>query len=106
MAKKFKCTKCDRAFSMPAHLARHMNTIHATAAQKAAAATSSTRGRKKGRPVGSGNVSAPSMGRRGRPSSLATRLGLRDMNLEQLSAVIEAARSEGRLRIQELAQAF
>ncbi len=29
MAKSsFKCTKCDRAFSMAAHLARHNNTIH------------------------------------------------------------------------------
>ena len=28
MRKKFKCSKCDRSFSMPAHLARHMNTIH------------------------------------------------------------------------------
>ena len=23
----FKCSKCDRTFSMKAHLARHMNTI-------------------------------------------------------------------------------
>jgi hypothetical protein len=28
MQKKFKCPKCDRSFSMPAHLARHLNTIH------------------------------------------------------------------------------
>lgn len=37
--KKFKCKKCSRSFSMPAHLARHMNTIHAsrkTNAQKRA----------------------------------------------------------------------
>ena len=26
--RKFKCPKCDRSFSMPAHLGRHMNTIH------------------------------------------------------------------------------
>ena len=41
MARKtFKCPKCDRSFSMAAHLARHANTIHA-----------SGRGRKqKGRP--------------------------------------------------------
>lgn len=26
----FKCPKCDRTFSMAAHLARHMNTIHST----------------------------------------------------------------------------
>ncbi len=34
--KKFKCTKCSRTFSMPAHLARHMNTIHASPAARAA----------------------------------------------------------------------
>lgn len=35
MAKSsFKCTKCSRSFSMPAHLARHMNTIHARKAAK------------------------------------------------------------------------
>jgi len=26
--KKFKCSRCDRSFSMAAHLARHMNTLH------------------------------------------------------------------------------
>jgi hypothetical protein len=26
--KKFKCTKCDRSFSMAAHLGRHTNTMH------------------------------------------------------------------------------
>ncbi|MCH8241163.1 MAG: zinc ribbon domain-containing protein, partial [Planctomycetes bacterium] len=28
--KKFKCSRCSRMFSMPAHLARHMNTTHAS----------------------------------------------------------------------------
>jgi uncharacterized C2H2 Zn-finger protein len=32
--RKFKCPKCDRTFSMAAHLARHMNTIHASKARK------------------------------------------------------------------------
>ncbi len=27
-AKKLKCPKCERTFSMPAHLGRHMRTIH------------------------------------------------------------------------------
>ena len=27
-ARKFKCSKCDRTFSMAAHLARHQNTTH------------------------------------------------------------------------------
>ena len=37
MAKKFKCPKCKRVFLMPAHLARHLNTIHASKQAKAAA---------------------------------------------------------------------
>ena len=34
--KKIKCSRCSRTFSMPAHLARHMNTTHASPAQRAA----------------------------------------------------------------------
>jgi len=34
----FKCPKCDRSFSMKAHLARHMNTIHASPKRRKAAA--------------------------------------------------------------------
>ncbi len=47
MAKRrtLKCSKCDRRFSMAAHLARHMNTIH----KKKRAASAK---RKPGRPKG------------------------------------------------------
>ena len=31
---ELKCPKCDRTFSMAAHLARHTSTIHATKARK------------------------------------------------------------------------
>ena len=34
---KFKCTKCDRTFSMAAHLARHMNAMHGAKGRRAAA---------------------------------------------------------------------
>ncbi len=34
--KKFKCSKCDRRFSMAAHLARHANAMHKKAGKKAA----------------------------------------------------------------------
>ena len=34
--KKLKCSRCSRMFSMPAHLARHMNTTHASPAARAA----------------------------------------------------------------------
>ena len=37
---KFKCKRCRRSFIMAAHLARHMNTIHASKKRKAAKAKS------------------------------------------------------------------
>ncbi len=38
MAKgKFKCSKCDRSFSMAAHLGRHVSTMHAAKKRKKAA---------------------------------------------------------------------
>ncbi len=33
--RRFKCAKCDRKFSMAAHLARHMSTLHASKKVKA-----------------------------------------------------------------------
>ncbi len=52
MAKgKFKCSKCDRSFSMAAHLARHKSTIHAPNGRKKAA-KKKTRKRKAKRKVG------------------------------------------------------
>lgn len=53
MAKKLKCSKCDRSFSMPAHLARHLSAIHG---KKTKAKVAKKRGpkvkRKVGRPKG------------------------------------------------------
>ncbi len=88
--KTFKCSKCKRKFSMAAHLARHMNTIHGSRKRKAAAKRKMKR---RGRRVG-------------RPKGVATRLGLRRMTLEQLSQVIDAARAEARLRVAALQAAF
>ncbi len=52
MAKgKFKCSKCDRSFSMAAHLGRHISTMHATKSGKKAA-KKKTRKRKAKRKVG------------------------------------------------------
>ncbi len=46
MAKrKLKCPKCDRRFSMAAHLARHLNTTHRSKAKKKAAGKSAVRRR-------------------------------------------------------------
>ena len=90
MAKKLKCSKCDRSFSMPAHLARHMST-HASPKKKAAA--KKKRGRKKAK-----------NGRR-RKRTTATR-GLRDLPVEALSQLIVEARSELRRRLAEIKKAI
>ena len=47
-----KCSKCTRKFKMPAHLARHMNTIHASAASKAKRKAAGKGKRRVGRPRG------------------------------------------------------
>ncbi len=56
--KKFKCSRCSRTFSMPAHLARHMNTIHATGAARAARQRMAGRKGKAGRRPGATAVLA------------------------------------------------
>ena len=56
MAKKsLKCPKCERTFSMPAHLARHVNSIHSKKAKKKVAKKKRSKGKAKpkvGRPKG------------------------------------------------------
>ncbi len=56
--KKFKCSRCSRTFSMPAHLARHMNTIHTTGAARAARQRMDGRKGKAGRRPGATAVLA------------------------------------------------
>lgn len=46
--RRFKCGECDRLFSMAAHLARHMNTTHASKKAKAAKTKRRAVGKKKG----------------------------------------------------------
>ena len=48
----YKCSKCKRKFKMPAHLARHMNTIHASAASRAKSKAAAKGKRRVGRPRG------------------------------------------------------
>ncbi len=51
MAKKFKCSKCKRTFSMAAHLARHVSAIHGKkTAKKAAKQRGGKAKRRVGRP--------------------------------------------------------
>ena len=54
MAKRFRCARCKRNFSMAAHLARHNSTIHATGKKIAARPAIAKRG--PGRPRGSGRT--------------------------------------------------
>jgi hypothetical protein len=41
--KKLKCPKCDRKFALPAHLGRHMNSIHGAGGAKKSTGGSSIR---------------------------------------------------------------
>ena len=50
--KKIKCPKCDRRFSMAAHLARHLGTIHKRKAKKRVAKKRTSAKRKAGSPKG------------------------------------------------------
>jgi len=94
----FKCPKCDRTFSMAAHLARHMNSVHASKGKKKAAKRKVAERRKspKVRP-----------GRRpGRPKGMAAQLKLKGMTLEQLTELIAAARAEAQRKMAEISKAL
>ncbi|NOS99131.1 MAG: C2H2-type zinc finger protein [Phycisphaerales bacterium] len=110
---EFNCEKCDRKFVMAAHLARHMIMTHGQkkkGAGKAGAAKGRPAmkrrgpGRPPGRPAGR-PVGRP-LGRPPMASGVGSRLGLRTMSLEQIAAVIDAARDEARRRIADYRQAF
>ena len=85
--KTFKCPKCDRTFKMAGHLGRHVTATHGRKKRKKAAKKAKKRsgGRRKKRA--------------GRPKGVASRLGLKDMSLEQLSQVIDAARAEAKQKL-------
>ena len=71
--KQFKCPKCDRRFSMPAHVARHVNTIHAKKGRKKTAKKRRPKARAKrkvGRPKG---VAKKKVGRPKRRGAAARR---------------------------------
>ena len=90
LVKTLKCSKCDRRFSMPGHLARHMNSIH-----------SGKRGRKPGR---RGKVGRPPM--KGRRGASMSKLGLGKLSLEQLRDLIDSARLEAKRQLKNLQSAF
>ena len=92
--KTFKCPKCDRSFSMAGHLGRHMGATHGTKKRKKVA-----------KKVRKRSVSRRKK-RAGRPAGVATRMGLRNMTLEQLSQVIDAARAEARRKLAALEESI
>ena len=92
MAKKYSCSKCDRKFSMPAHLARHMSS-HGV---KAAAKPAKTSGKRRGRPPGSKNRKVA------RSTRSVAGINLGTMHLHELTDLIEAARAEARVKLREL----
>lgn len=85
---------------MAAHLARHMGTIHASPGAKAAKAA-----QKAYSGGGGGAVGRPARAV-GRPKGLTARLGLREMSLEELREVINAARDEARVKLSVYQSSF
>ncbi len=87
-AKKLKCDLCGKKFSMPAHLARHKSATHG--ANKKPEKKKVMKKRRKKAVAKRG----------GRPPAIATRFGLKNLSLDELAALIKAAKqeAEGRLR--------
>ncbi|NLW34434.1 MAG: hypothetical protein GXY80_02975 [Syntrophorhabdus aromaticivorans] len=94
-AKTLKCSKCDRTFSMPGHLGRHMVAMHG--------ATPKTKPAKKGK---IGRRGRPRGKRPGRPKGISKKMGLANMTIDQLAQLIDAAKDEAQRRIGQLQRAF
>lgn len=75
----YKCSKCNRKFGMPAHLARHMNTIHGRKGASKSNSKAASKGKRRvGRPLGStSKVSRGPVARVGRPRMASTDSGAR-----------------------------
>ena len=89
--KTFKCKKCDRSFKMAGHLARHLSATHGAKKKR------KTKTAKKAKRRGKRRTK-----RVGRPKRSTSKLGLKTMNLEQLTQLIDAARGEARSRLAEI----
>ena len=89
--KSFKCTKCDRTITRPGPFAWHMQSMHGVKKKrKATAEKRKWQGKKR------------TLKRGGRPKGAVSRFGLKTMNLEQLTQLIDAARGEARSRLAEI----
>ena len=87
--KKLKCDTCGKTFSMPAHLGRHKTAMHGEApkTQRRRSPISALLGGQRRRP--------------GRPPAIATRFGLTSLSMDELAALIKAARDEATRRLRD-----
>ena len=101
---KLKCDICGKTFGMPAHLGRHKSTIHGVASKASKKKkVKKARGKKATKKaVGKAAKRTPS-GKRGpgRPPGIASKFGLRNLTLDELAALIEAARAEAGRRLND-----
>src|SRR5262245_38290096 len=108
-----RCDACNRTFTLPAHLARHMSAIHGKRRKANGRRGRPPMSRRAGRPPAS-RVGRPRKiggyrrmkGRVGRAPSVAGVMKLARMSLEQLGSLIDAARVEARRRLSELTATF
>jgi hypothetical protein len=109
MAKELKCSKCDRKFSMPAHLARHVAATHskkrkAKAKRKVRRPASAAKkkkvrrprgtkkrkvGRPKGRGAGRGTVRQLLSGLKKHHRDLVTQRGMLDAQIAAVTRAIK-----------------
>ncbi len=88
--KSFKCNKCDKSFSWPGPFAWHMQSMHGAKKKRKTAKKAKRRGKKR------------TMKKAGRPKGSTSRFGLKDMSLERLTELIDAARHEARSRLADI----
>ena len=83
--KRIKCSKCDRRFSMQAHLARHMYTMHGADGRKAVPV-------RKGRKVRRRSMSTATLA--------AATFDFAGLSLTQVCTLIDLARAEAKRRLE------
>ena len=91
--KKFKCSKCDRSFSMAGHLARHFNAMHTRKGKKKVAKRKRGKGKRKvGRPKGSkSRVRAVGAASATRAASILAQLKTYQTHLEKEMKAVRGA---------------
>jgi uncharacterized C2H2 Zn-finger protein len=97
--KPFECARCGRTFAMPAHLARHKNSAHVSAARKAKMAKqrSGRKARKKktmrrgpGRPPAAGSAARAVSELRAYHRELSSRRADLDAQIASIETALQA----------------